>query len=35
VVWIAFLLYWQMKATDTKTTDLLGQREHAQDATDA
>src|SRR5580693_3147667 len=23
VVWIAFLLYWQMKATDTKTTQRL------------
>jgi protein-S-isoprenylcysteine O-methyltransferase Ste14 len=23
VVWIAFLLYWQIKATDTKTTQLL------------
>jgi len=23
VVWIAFLLYWQIKATDTKTTQRL------------
>ena len=23
VVWIAFLLYWQIRATDTKTTQRL------------
>ncbi len=32
VVWIAFLLYWQIKATDTKTTQRLEPQPRASSA---